>query len=148
MKRVMVNSIFKETNLYYGQHTILELLNKKNGSSQIEIAEELGVTAASIAMSTKRMEKNGLLYKQVDENNLRCKKIFVTEKGVKSLKRVHKEINKINEYMFKGFTEEETIAFDRYLENIMKNILDYKVLDLKVENIMKALNLNTEENDV
>jgi len=145
MKKVMINNIFKETNLYYGQHPILEILNKNNGSTQIEIADKLGVSAASIALSTKRMEKNGLLCKKIDEKNLRCKKLFITDKGIASLEKIHKEIKKIDDKMFNGFSKDEINNFNFFLDKIMKNVLEDGEFDLKVENIIKTMNINMEE---
>ncbi|MGI6709878.1 MAG: MarR family winged helix-turn-helix transcriptional regulator [Bacilli bacterium] len=143
-KKIMINNIFKETNVYYGQHLILEVLSKNDGITQVEIASKLGVTAASVALSTKRMEKNGLLCKKVDETNLRCKKLYITKKGLDSLKKIHKEIKKFNNKMFEGFTEKEIENLSFYLDKIMRNVINDKVFEDSIENIIKTMDIDLE----
>ena len=67
--------------LYDGQLPILECLIDCPGSTQIQLAERLAVTPASIAQSTKRLQRAGLIEKRVDENNLRCNRLYATESG-------------------------------------------------------------------
>ena len=51
--------------LYVGQPQVLNFVRKHPGCTQNEIAQALGVSAASIAFSTKRLQAAGFLQKQV-----------------------------------------------------------------------------------
>lgn len=91
----------------------------------MEIAEELLVTPASVALSTKRLEKAGLIEKKVDENNLRCKKIYITEKGRRLSAQCRKVFDDFDKQVFGDFNDEEF----QYLKEILDKIL------LNLENI-------------
>nr|WP_244835492.1 hypothetical protein [Clostridium sp. BJN0001] len=89
------------------------------------MANELLVTPASIALSTKRLEKAGLIEKKVDENNLRCKKIYITKKGINLSAKCRKIFDDFDKKMFDGINEDEL----QYLKEILDRIL------LNLENI-------------
>lgn len=63
------------------QQHLLWVLYFNNGSTLTEISE-LGQWHVSTVMNmVERMEKSGLLYKLVDENDARVKRIFITPRG-------------------------------------------------------------------
>ncbi len=63
------------------QQHLLWVLYFNNGSTLTEISE-LGQWHVSTVMNmVERMEKSGLLYKVVDENDARVKRIFLTPQG-------------------------------------------------------------------
>ena len=70
-----------EYGLYFGQMPVLDYISDHPGCTQIEIADFLQVSPASIALSTKRLQKAGYLIKEVDADNLRCKRLCLSEEG-------------------------------------------------------------------
>lgn len=72
------NEICKD-GLYAGQMPVLNYLAEHPGCTQVEMADFLQVSPASIALSTKRLQKAGYLTKEVDEDNLRCKRLYLSE---------------------------------------------------------------------
>ncbi len=93
--------------LYVGQPQVLRFVRSHPGCTQIEIAENLGVSSASIAFSTKRLQKAGYLMKQVNHLNMRCNKLYVTREGEEVLDRFQEVYDEMYKTMFDGFTEEE-----------------------------------------
>ena len=73
LKRSTLFSLFEDNKLHIRQLPVLEYIIKNDGCSQNELAEFLCVSPASIAVSTKRMQKAGYLEKKEDENDLREK---------------------------------------------------------------------------
>ena len=61
--------------LYAGQPMVLEFLLQHGESAQKDIAAHAHVSAASIAVSLKRMEKNGLITRSSVEQDARLKKL-------------------------------------------------------------------------
>lgn len=56
--------------------------NSENmAASQKEIADRLGISAPTVAVSIKRMDKAGLVHKVADETDLRRNLITLTESG-------------------------------------------------------------------
>ena len=81
VKRFTMHNMLKDSGVYFGQPPILDFLEKNGVCTQNELAKALEVSPASIAVSIKRMQKNGVVEKIADENDLRCNRISLTGKG-------------------------------------------------------------------
>ena len=108
--------------LYVGQPQVLNYVRQHPGCTQIEIAENLGVSSASIAFSTKRLQKAGLLQKQINSLNMRCNKLYVTPEGESVLDNFRSAYDEMNSNMFEGFTAEDLDQLLDYTERFIQNI--------------------------
>ena len=108
--------------LYVGQPQVLAYVRHNPGCTQTEIAEYLGVSSASIAFSTKRLQKAGYLMKQVNHLNMRCNKLYVTREGEDVLDRFTDVYDDMNLAMFEGFTVEELEQLMSFTERVNKNM--------------------------
>ena len=108
--------------LYVGQPQVLAFVRQNPGCTQTEIAEHLGVSSASIAFSTKRLQKAGYLMKQVNHLNMRCNKLYVTHEGEEVLDRFKDVYDEMNLAMFEGFTAEELDQLRSFTERVNKNM--------------------------
>lgn len=142
--------------LYPGQLFILEYVKAHNGCPQAEVAQNLMITPASVALSTKRMEKSGLLKKRPDNNNLRYKRLYITRKGEELSLRCRKVFDEIDNVMLEGFSDEEMGIFnsfvDRFIANLSKKYsLDIEDMDFfsfyKMSNMIKYNKKRNAEND-
>ena len=86
--------------LYVGQPGILDFVKKNPGCTQNEIADELGVSPASIAFSTRRLQASGFLMKQVNSLDMRRNKLYITTEGAEALEKFEKCLEKMDEKMF------------------------------------------------
>lgn len=123
--------LLEKIGLYPGQPPLLFSLYKKNGQSQRELAENLGIKAATITVMIKRMEKTKMIKREQDVNDQRVSRIFITDAGIevcKQLAIIHQEIE--NE-SFAGFTVEEKILLRRLMMQVRDNLK--KVCDKDVE---------------
>ncbi len=121
-RRVIFFRAFQNNGLYPGQLPILEYVLQNQGCTQKEIADKLFVSAPSIASSTKRLQKAGLIDKKTDETNLRQNKLFITEKGSWVAKNCRDEFNRYQESFFQGFTEKELTQLGAFLDRIIMNM--------------------------
>ena len=108
--------------LYVGQPQLLTYVRDHPGCTQIEIAEALGVSSASIAFSTKRLQKAGYLMKQVNNLNMRCNKLYVTRDGEEVLDRFKDVYDEMNLEMFEGFTWKEIELLASFVERANNNM--------------------------
>lgn len=122
LRRIILQKATADIGLHMGQLPILEYVRKNDGCTQAELAEKLLVSPASIALSTKRMEKEGLLEKHVDENNLRRNQLTVTEKGRKISEQCRSIFNEADTRMFAGFDKNELEHFLACLDKMLFNI--------------------------
>ncbi len=122
LRRIYVQKSQPDIELYFGQLPILEYIKDNDGCTQIEIAEKLCVTPASISTSTKRLQKAGLLTKTPDPHNLRCNRLSITPEGVVRCQNNRKSLNSLYSLMFRGLTEEEMKTLDSLLSKILMNL--------------------------
>ena len=108
--------------LYVGQPQVLNYVRQHPGCTQIEIAENLSVSSASIAFSTKRLQKAGFLQKQINSLNMRCNKLYVTPEGEAILDKFRGVFDEMNLAMFEGFSEKELDQFYDLVERVSRNI--------------------------
>lgn len=129
LRRMEANRISAEAGLYMGQLPILEYIIHHDGCTQREIADILSVSPASIATSTKRLQKAGLIKKQIDEENLRKNMLSVTEKGIELAKKCRESFNKFDQRLFSGFSNEELFLIKEHLDRLISNISDDSKID-------------------
>ncbi|NLT58348.1 MAG: MarR family transcriptional regulator [Clostridiales bacterium] len=111
-----------EHDLYHGQLPVLEYIRNHEGCTQVEVAQALSVSPASIATSTKRMQSAGLLEKAYDQQNLRIKRLRATPRGIECSDRCRRALDTMVEESFKGFSAEELGCFDQLLGRVLENL--------------------------
>ncbi len=66
-----------------GQFEFLIVLYHKDGVSQETLAKLLKVSKATSARAIQNLEKEGYVYRERDESDLRAYRVYLTEKGKK-----------------------------------------------------------------
>ena len=122
LRRLLCQKEFTNLGLYKGQIGILEYVIRNPGCGQKAVADHMSVTAASIAKSTERLQRAGMLTKSVDEENLRCNRLYITEKGEEVAVATREMFKKLDEKMFEGFSDEELATLESFLERIVVNL--------------------------
>ena len=108
--------------LYVGQPQVLEYIRSHPGCTQNEIANALGVSPASIAFSTKRLQASGILMKQVNNLDMRRNRLYVTTDGIEALDKFENKFSELNERIFEGFSEEELKQLDNFSTRVTENL--------------------------
>lgn len=124
LRKACIQEATADIGLYFGQLHILEYVMRHECCTQKEIADVLQITPASVAISTKRMQKAGLLEKSVSESSLRCNRLTVTVKGCEMSRRYRAKFNEVDRRMFAGFNEAELEQLGTYLGRLISNISD------------------------
>lgn len=123
-KRIVFYKTSHHSGLYQGQLPILEYILQNEGCTQKEIADKLRVSAASIASSTKRLQKAGMIQKKIDESNLRRNMLYITEKGIATTENCRKEFDRFHESFFRSFSDEELELFIGFLDRFIRNVIE------------------------
>lgn len=119
---VKVYHQLKQIGIHPGQLPIIKLLDFHDGLSQKEIAEKLFLSAPTVTMSIRRMEKANMVSRKQDEKDQRISRIYLTEEGRASAAKIA-ALQKENEKMLRqGFSEAEIYLFKRFCEQIKGNI--------------------------
>ena len=109
-----------------GQGALLSSLLDKGSMNQSELCRKLEVSAAAVAVSLRRLEQQGLLYREQNPNDLREKVLSLTPLGEKMALDLRKAIHKVEAHAMAGFTEEELDTLEGYLKRIMTSLLALK----------------------
>ncbi|WP_170932639.1 MarR family winged helix-turn-helix transcriptional regulator [Desulfosporosinus sp. FKB] len=100
------------------------LKNEMNNmaASQKELAEIIGISPPTIAISIKRMKKSGLIYQYPDEKDTRRNLIKLSEKGLAYIEECENAFNKVDHAMLKGFTETEREQMKQFYCRMINNL--------------------------
>ena len=98
----------------------------KEGTSVSQIASLLGVKSTSFSRMLKNMEQQGLVYREVDPNDRRSVKIFLTERGKQKRQIEKKVVQNFNEYLNIHISENERLQLTESLKKINQLTLAYK----------------------
>ena len=108
--------------LYRGQPPILMLLYKNDGMSQKEMARALNLSPATMTVTLKRMEKAGLVLREMDEHDQRILRVHLSEKGREMCETGESRIGVVTAELLEGFTLEEQQQLNEYLGRIARNM--------------------------
>lgn len=130
-----------ETGLHPSQLPILEALAHHPDCTQQALADFLHVTPASVALSTKRLEKAGLIEKHTDKTDKRRNRLCITEQGRQLSLEHRRSMDALDADMLKSFTEEEKQTLSALLERMIEN------LGASADHGLPCLSCNWKENN-
>ena len=114
------------------QFHLLNIIQHNDNINQRELAEILKITPATLSVRIKRMEKAGLLIRDIDKNDKRNFVLKLTEKGNDLIDNSHEFMKRNIILMFEGVTSEEIESLRSCLVKIQHN-LDRKKEDLNAK---------------
>ena len=104
------------------QGRILYALWQEDGVSIKTVSEKCGLAITSLTTMLERMEKCDLIRREQDRQGKRKTRLYLTEKS-RSLKDDYDDVSAgMGRIYYKGFSEDEVIQFESYLERIQKNL--------------------------
>jgi MarR family. len=121
-RRIMQNYL-DETGVYQSQHRLLMEIAHNPNAFQKDIAKSMDVSAATIAVSLKKLEKGGYISREIDETDNRLNKITITEKGNGVVEKSRKIFEAANEQIFRGFSDEEKSVLFNLLIKLNNNLI-------------------------
>ncbi|MBR6533472.1 MAG: MarR family transcriptional regulator [Clostridia bacterium] len=98
--------------------------NSSKDIFQKDFEAEFSIRRSTASNILKTMEQNGFIKRVSVESDARLKKIVLTEKAVNIHKAVLNNINKREERLRKGLTEQEVNTFLKIADKLMANMED------------------------
>ena len=121
--RKIMQYYLDETGVYQAQHRLLMVIAHNPNASQNDIAKMMDVSAATIAVSLKKLKKEGYIKKEMDEEDNRLNKIALTEKGNRVVEQRRQIFETTDQKVFDGFTEEEKNTLSVLLQKLDDNLV-------------------------
>ena len=107
-----------------GQFDFLMVLYHKDGISQENLAKILKVSKATSTRALQSLEKEGYVYRQRDENDLRAYKVYLTEKGKEIRDVVLEKLISFVDTLLSDFTPEEKEIFRQLVQKAAFKLLE------------------------
>ena len=102
---------------------VLSFIKHHPMCTQREIADEFSRTPAAVTQATQKLEKLGLIEKHVDNENLRVKRLTVTDEGKKTVRDTIDIFKDIDNMMRVDVSDEELMQFLGILDKLYSNLL-------------------------
>lgn len=121
-RRIMQNYL-DETGVYHAQHRLLMEISCNPNVSQMDIAKSMDISAATVAVALKKLEKGGYINREVDEEDNRLNKITITDKGNRVVEQSKQIFDYTDQKVFEGFTEEEKYTLYALMQKLNENLI-------------------------
>ena len=108
--------------IHPSQHHLLMHIAKNGACTQNSIAEAMEVSAATVAVSLKKLEKGGYIEKQISPGDGRSNRVALTTKGQEVVEQSKHLFEEVDEGMFASFSDGQQEQFQQYLEQIISNL--------------------------
>lgn len=122
MHRRLIEKKVGRTGVHRAGHRLLMTLACGFYQSQVELARKMEVSPATIAVSLKSLEKEGLICRETVEKDNRVNFVALTKKGERIVEESRNIFDEIDRNMYRGFSTEERKQFLNYLIRIYDNM--------------------------
>ncbi len=97
-------------------------LNDERDIFQKDLEEVFSVRRSTMSSVLQRMEEKGLLTRSAVSYDARLKKIELTDKGKRLHRQMEESIDRMEEKLIRGLTEEETQTLLTLLDKVKRNV--------------------------
>lgn len=122
LHRRTIEKLFGATELHGAQHRMLMTLADHEFDSQSELAHMLDVSTATVAVSLKKLEREGYIRRGSKEGDLRANFIQLTARGEEIVQSSREIFEHIDHQAVRGFGDEELVLLESYLRRIYDNL--------------------------
>lgn len=101
---------------------ILRAVARQGGMSQLQIAQEIHLAPPTVSITLQKMEKEGLVRREVDPKDLRQVLVRLTDKGREIDHILRKTAEEIDQSIMKDITPQEIEVLYPILKKMYRNI--------------------------
>ena len=120
--KALDSELREKVGVTFGQWKVMVMLSLEDGITQKDIADRLGLEAATLIPIIDKMEKEGLVVRQVDKADRRNNRIYRTEKANASMDQMIECALKIRKISVKDISENHITIMRDSLEKICENL--------------------------
>ncbi len=105
---------------------ILAVLSKQEAITQNDLVRVTHMKGSTISVTIAKLEAKEMVYRKTDDYDMRCVRVFLTEKGKELSEKRNDILKKIENKGKKNLTPKEIKEAIFVLETYLKNLLDIK----------------------
>ena len=121
--QIYINNELKVYKLNSSQYIFLVNLYNKDGVNQEELASTLLIDKGAAARAIKQLEDNGYIVRNVNPDDKRAYKIYVTEKALSIKSDIMKILDNWNKMISSDMSKEETAILIKSLKGMSSKVL-------------------------
>ena len=122
LHRQTADELLNEIGLHVGQEMMLCALWDREGVTQTELGEQLGVQPATVTNGLRRLERKGLVKRTPDADDQRVSRVFPTAQGRQCRAEVEEKWDQLDRTSFAGFTGRERKLLHALLSRVLENL--------------------------
>lgn len=97
----------EEDNVTNSYRLLLIHLAHRDGRTQLELANLAHIKPPTVSVTLQKMERDGYVRREADENDLRQTRVYLTEKGREYDERIKSKIHELEDGVLSVLSEEE-----------------------------------------
>ena len=98
-------------------------LSRREGCSQTELANDLGIQKPTLGKLVERLEAKGWLERRPDPADARTRRLFLSASAAPILDEMHAQVDDVLEGIFDGLSREDAARLDATLMRIKDNLV-------------------------
>ena len=123
MHHCLIESQVSGLGVHHSQHRMLMHLSRyEKIPSQKDISDALRISPAAVAVTLKRLEKDGYIERSMTDEDNRKNEIRITDEGRRMVEVSRRIFESSDGAMFDGLSPEEISAFAGLLERMTQNL--------------------------
>lgn len=122
MMRARFDRQVGDLNITRSQWAMIAVVARRPGSTQRTIAEALEMSEASAGRLVDRLCADGLLERVERDDDRRARAVYVTKAAEPLLAKLADVAKDSEAQIFRGFSEEELVQFNGYIDRVFKNL--------------------------
>lgn len=124
MRRTLFDDQMKPLGVTRSQWSVLAYLSREsnNGTMQVDLARDMDVGKVTIGGLIDRLESSGHVERRLDARDRRARRIFITEKGFETIRRMQTVGAELNDRVLEGVSERDLKVTEKTLARVKENI--------------------------
>jgi DNA-binding MarR family transcriptional regulator len=123
LRRKAVDRVLKPLGVTRSQWWVLAFLSRRDGMSQVELANELDLGKVALGGLIDRLEGADLVERRADSYDRRVKRVFLTKTSIKLLKKIRDASAQAEVLILEGVSGADLQATVRALRIMKKNLI-------------------------
>jgi len=122
--QILISDALKPYGIGNGQLSFFLAIATEEGISQKKLSEELLIDKTTTAKAITKLEKEGYVRREVDPDDKRSQRLFLTEEGKEVLPKVEEILGTITRQSTTGINSEDFETMMRTLNEVLNNVME------------------------
>jgi len=114
----------EENNISDSYRMLLIHLARQDGRTQLELANLAHIKPPTVSVTLQKMENDGYIRREPDENDLRQMRVYLTEKGREHDMRIRNKIHELEDSIVEVLSPEEFNTVVELMTKIRDNLYE------------------------